>query len=62
MTQDKATSIHTHPVRNAFLPDGSFAGTFIDEPAAIAWLKSKGYDLAKCEISTRRPELQPRSS
>lgn len=62
MTQSKAAPSSHHTICNAFLPDGSFAGTFMDEAAATAWLSSKGYDLSKCEISTRRPERKPRSS
>lgn len=45
-----------HPLRNVFLADGSWAGCFIDEATAVAWLKSKKIDPASCEISTRRPE------
>jgi hypothetical protein len=39
-----------------YLPDGSWAGQFIDEKTARDWAKSKGYDLSKCEISTRKVE------
>jgi hypothetical protein len=60
MTQNKAAPSSHHVIRNVFLPDGSFAGTFMDEPTAVAWLSSQGYDLSKCEISTRRPERKPR--
>ena len=46
---------------NVFLPDGSWAGQFMNVDAAKAWIKSQKLDLAKCEISRRRPEVKPRS-
>jgi len=46
---------------NVWLPDGSWAGQFMDEATAKAWLKAKKFDLAKCEISKRGPERKPRS-
>jgi hypothetical protein len=45
-----------HPLRNVYLPDGTWAGCFIDEESAVAWLRSKKIDPTTCEISTRRPE------
>lgn len=43
-------------MRNLYLPNGEWAGQFIDEKTAKDWAKAKGYDLAKCEISTRKVE------
>lgn len=47
-------------LRNLFLPDGTWAGQFIDEETAAAWAKKQGYKLADCEISTRKVERAPR--
>lgn len=47
-------------MRSLFLPDGTWAGQFYDEKTAIEWAKKKGYDLSKCEISTRKVERAPR--
>lgn len=44
-----------------FLPDGTWAGQFINKATAEAWAKSKGYKLDAVEISKRRPEVKPRS-
>jgi len=49
-----------YAIRNAYLPDGSWVGCFLDEDTAKSWLKKAGHDLAKCEISTRRPETMKR--
>lgn len=49
-----------YAIRNAYLPDGSWVGCFLDEDTAKSWLKKAGHDLAKCEISTRRPETKRR--
>jgi hypothetical protein len=46
---------------NVFLPDGSWAGQFMNADAAKAWIKSQKLDAAKCEISRRRPEVKKRS-
>lgn len=43
-------------MRSLYLPDGSWAGQFVDEKTAKEWAKSKGYDLSKCEISARKVE------
>lgn len=43
-------------LRNLYLPDGTWAGQFIDEKTAREWAKSKGYDVSKCEISNRKVE------
>ncbi len=41
-------------MRNLYLPDGTWAGQFIDKQTAEKWAKSQGYKLSKCEISTRK--------
>lgn len=41
---------------NVYLPDGSWAGQFMDEAAAKTWLKTKGHKVDVCEISKRRPK------
>jgi len=45
---------------NVFLPDGSWAGQFMDEATARNWVKSKGLKLDAVEISRRRPEFKRR--
>lgn len=47
---------------NVFLPDGNWAGQFMNEQIAKDWLKSKGYKLAECEISTRRVDRKTRKA
>lgn len=41
-------------MRNLYLPDGSWAGQFMDEATAKAWATKNGYNLSECEISTRK--------
>jgi hypothetical protein len=41
-------------MRNLYLPDGTWAGQFIDGATAEAWAKKQGYKLSECEISTRK--------
>jgi len=43
-------------LRNLYLPDGTWVGQFIDEDTAAAWAKKQGYNVAECEISTRKVE------
>lgn len=45
---------------NVFLPDGTWAGQFMDEDTARSWLKSKGYKLDEVEISKRRVDRKTR--
>jgi hypothetical protein len=46
---------------NVYLPDGTWAGQFINEDAAKVWVKANGYKLDAVEISRRRPEVKARS-
>lgn len=41
-------------MRNLYLPDGTWAGQFMDEATAKAWATKQGYKLSECEISTRK--------
>ncbi len=41
---------------NVYGPDKKWLGQFRNESTAQAWLKIRGIDVAKCEISNRRPE------
>lgn len=41
-------------MRNLYLPDGSWAGQFMDEVTAVNWAKKQGHKLKDCEISTRK--------
>jgi hypothetical protein len=41
-------------MRNLYLPDGTWAGQFIDGATAEAWAKKQGYKISECEISTRK--------
>ena len=59
MTKNAETTALNRLV-NAFLPDGTWVGMFMDAETARAWLKSQGHDAAKCEISKRRPERKHR--
>lgn len=45
---------------NVFLPDGSWAGQFMDEATAQSWVKAQGLKLDAVEISRRRPEFRGR--
>ena len=45
---------------NVFLPDGSWAGQFMDEDTAKSWVKSQGLKPDAVEISRRRPEFKRR--
>ena len=45
---------------NVFLPDGSWAGQFMDEDTARSWVKSQGLKPDAVEISRRRPEFKRR--
>ena len=45
---------------NVFLPDGSWAGQFMNEDTAKSWVKSQGLKLDAVEISRRRPEFKRR--
>ena len=47
---------------NVYLPDGTWAGQFMDESIARAWLKTKGYKLDEVEISTRRVDRKTRKA
>lgn len=47
---------------SVYLPDGIWAGQFMNEQLAKDWLKSKGYKLAECEISTRRVDRKTRKA
>ncbi len=46
--------------RNLYLPDGTWAGQFMDQSTAEKWAKQQGYNLTECEISTRRVPREPR--
>jgi hypothetical protein len=41
---------------NVYLPDGRWAGQFMDADTAKLWLKKQKIDPSTCEISQRRPE------
>lgn len=43
---------------NVFDEQDLWIGEFINEEVAKHWLTKYGYDLAKCEISKRRPEIK----
>lgn len=43
---------------NVFDENGEWIGEFINEDIAKYWLKKYDYDLSKCEISKRRPEIK----
>lgn len=43
---------------NVFDEQGVWIGEFINEDVAKHWLTKYAYDLNKCEISKRRPELK----
>jgi hypothetical protein len=45
---------------NVWLPDGSWAGQFMDKSIAEAWLRKKGIKPEACEISKRGPERKRR--
>lgn len=47
---------------SVYLPDGIWAGQFMSEEIAKDWLKSKGYKVAECEISTRRVDRKTRKA
>ncbi len=47
---------------SVFLPDGTWAGQFMDADIAKAWVKSKGYKLDEVEISTRRVDRKTRKA
>jgi len=47
---------------SVYLPDGTWAGQFMDRKIAEAWVKSKGYKLAEVEISTRRVDRKTRKA
>ncbi len=47
---------------SVYLPDGIWAGQFMSEQIAKDWLKSKGYKVADCEISTRRVDRKTRKA
>lgn len=47
---------------SVYLPDGTWAGQFLDESIAKAWVKSKGYKLDEVEISTRRVDRKTRKA
>jgi|Wag4MinimDraft_19_1082662.scaffolds.fasta_scaffold79680_2 hypothetical protein len=47
---------------SVYLPDGIWVGQFMNEQLAKDWLKSKGYKLAECEISTRRVDRKTRKA
>lgn len=47
---------------SVFLPDGTWAGQFMDESIAKAWVKSKGYKLDEVEISRRRVDRKTRKA
>jgi formylmethanofuran dehydrogenase subunit D len=49
-----------YSLRNVFLPDGSWAGMFIDADTAKTWLTAQGYVTAECEISTRKVTPAPK--
>lgn len=46
---------------NAWLPDGTWAGFFMDAASAKSWLKDKGYDLKACEVSNRKFIREPKT-
>jgi hypothetical protein len=43
---------------NVFDEQGVWLGEFIEEEVAKDWLKKKGLDVSKHEISKRRPEIK----
>ena len=43
---------------NVFNEQGEWLGEFINEEVAKDWLKKKGVDVSKYEISKRRPEIK----
>jgi len=43
---------------NVFDEQGEWCGEFINEEVAKDWLKKKGLDVSKYEISKRRPEIK----
>lgn len=45
-----------------FLPDGTWAGQFMNAEIAKDWLKAKGYKPNDCEISTRRVDRKTRKA
>ena len=46
---------------NVFNEQGEWCGEFINEEVAKDWLKKKGLDVSKFEISKRRPEWKRES-
>jgi hypothetical protein len=44
----------TRQVVNAWYPDGTWVGSFMNTDYARNWLTSRGYDVDQCEISYRR--------
>jgi hypothetical protein len=47
---------------NVFLPDGTWAGQFMDADTAKSWLKKQGHKLEACEVSKRSPERKGRNA
>lgn len=43
---------------NVFDEQGVWVGEFINESVAKDWLKKHDFDVTKCEISKRRPEIK----
>jgi hypothetical protein len=47
---------------NVFLPDGIWAGQFMNTELAQDWIQSKGYKLDECEISQRSVDRETRKA